>query len=67
MQIDLASANPGSGKPADKALQVTTRNLSFNRETGEASTSAPVQFRFPEGTGHADGVTYTARSRKSCA
>ncbi|MFZ3218365.1 MAG: LPS export ABC transporter periplasmic protein LptC [Candidatus Acidiferrales bacterium] len=61
VQIDLASANPGPGKPADKALQVTTRDLSFNRETGEASTSAPVQFRFPEGTGHADGVTYSTQ------
>jgi LPS export ABC transporter protein LptC len=61
VQIDLASATPASGKPADKDLQVTTRNLSFNRESGEATTSAPVQFRFPQGTGRADGMTYSSQ------
>ena len=61
VQIDLASATPASGKPADKDLQVTTRNLSFNRESGEATTAAPVQFRFPQGTGHADGMTYSSQ------
>jgi LPS export ABC transporter protein LptC len=61
VQIDLASATPASGKPADKDLQVTTRNLSFNRESGDATTTAPVQFRFPQGTGHADGMTYSSQ------
>lgn len=61
VQIDLASATPASGKPADKDLQVATRNLSFNRESGEATTAAPVQFRFPQGTGHADGMIYSSQ------
>jgi lipopolysaccharide export system protein LptA len=61
VQIDLASATPASGKPADKDLQVTTRNLSFNRESGDATTTAPVQFRFPQGTGHSDGMTYSSQ------
>jgi lipopolysaccharide export system protein LptA len=61
VQIDLASANGAQGKPADKELQVTTRNLSFNRDTGEASTEAPVQFRFAGGQGHAIGVTYSSQ------
>jgi LPS export ABC transporter protein LptC len=61
VQIDLASATPASGKPADKDLQVTTRNLSFNRESGDATTTAPVQFRFPQGTGQADGMTYSSQ------
>jgi LPS export ABC transporter protein LptC len=61
VQIDLASATPASGKPADKTLQVTTRNLSFNRESGDATTTAPVQFRFPQGTGHSDGMTYSSQ------
>jgi len=61
VQIDLASRTPTSGKPADKSLQVTTRNLSFNRESGEASTTEPVQFRFPDGAGQADGLTYSSQ------
>src|SRR5580693_4511947 len=61
VQIDLASATPASGKPADKDLQVTTRNLSFNRESGDATTTAPVQFRFPQGSGHSDGMTYSSQ------
>ena len=65
VQIDLASAAPASGKPGDKpeekTLQVTTRNLSFNRESGEASTAAPVQFRFPQGEGHSDGMIYSSQ------
>jgi lipopolysaccharide export system protein LptC len=33
VQIDLASATPStaSGKPGEKTLQVSTKNLSFNR------------------------------------
>jgi lipopolysaccharide export system protein LptA len=61
VQLDLASADPAAGKPADKELQVTTRNLSFNRDTGEASTAEPVQFRFADGQGHAVGVTYSSQ------
>ena len=63
VKIDLASAAPAgdSGKPADKTLQVTTRNLSFNRESGDATTTAPVQFRFPQGEGHCDGMIYSSQ------
>jgi len=61
VQIDLASATPASGKPGDKSLQVTTRNLSFNRETGDATTTAPVQFRFPQGEGRSDGMIYSSQ------
>jgi len=61
VQIELASATPASGKPGDKSLQVSTRNLSFNRESGDATTTAPVQFRFPEGEGHADGMVYSSQ------
>ena len=63
VQIDLASAapTPGSSKPTEKTLQVTTRNLSFNRESGDATTTAPVQFRFPQGEGHSDGMVYSSQ------
>jgi lipopolysaccharide export system protein LptA len=62
VQIDLSSATPQDGKPADKALQVTTRDLSFNRETGEASTVEPVQFSFADGRGSAVGMTYSSQN-----
>ena len=63
VQIDLASAapSPGSSKPGDKSLQVTTRNLYFNRASGDATTDAPVQFRFPQGTGRSEGMIYSSQ------
>jgi lipopolysaccharide export system protein LptA len=51
------ATEPKPGQP----VQITTKNLSFDRESGEASTSEPVQFRFPQGQGHAVGVTYDSR------
>ncbi len=61
VKIDLAGATPASGQPAEKTLQVTTRNLSFNRESGDATTTAPVQFNFPQGRGHSDGMIYSSQ------
>jgi LPS export ABC transporter protein LptC len=60
VQIDIASGNPPPGS-ADKAIQVITRDLTFNRETGDASTPEPVSFRFPQGKGNAVGVTYSTQ------
>jgi lipopolysaccharide export system protein LptA len=60
VQIDLAGANPPPGN-GDRVIHVTTRDLTFNRETGEASTPEPVAFRFPQGQGHAVGVTYSTQ------
>jgi lipopolysaccharide export system protein LptA len=62
VKIDLASANSNAGKTADNSLHVTTRNLSFNRESGEAVTAEPVQFRFAGGEGHAVGVAYSSQN-----
>jgi lipopolysaccharide export system protein LptA len=59
VEIDIQGANPASGKPADKQLVVKTSNLSFNRDTGEASTPERVEFRSPQGEGHAMGVSYS--------
>ncbi|MGH9745426.1 MAG: LPS export ABC transporter periplasmic protein LptC [Candidatus Acidiferrales bacterium] len=59
VEIDIQGANPASGKPADKELVVKTSNLSFNRDTGEASTPERVEFRSPQGEGHAVGVSYS--------
>ena len=60
VQIDLAGANPPPGS-GDRVIHVTTRDLTFNRETGDASTPDPVAFRFPQGQGHAVGVTYSTQ------
>jgi lipopolysaccharide export system protein LptA len=46
----------------DQPIRITTKNLSFNRESGEAYTPEAVQFRFPEGQGHAVGVTYNSQN-----
>jgi lipopolysaccharide export system protein LptA len=61
VQIDIEDANPPPGKPASEQLEVKTRNLSFNRETGEASTSEAVEFRFAQGQGQGAGVLYSTR------
>jgi lipopolysaccharide export system protein LptA len=61
VQIDVAGANPPAGS-AEKTIQVNTRDLTFNRETGDASTPEPVAFSFPQGKGHAVGVTYSTQN-----
>ncbi len=62
VEIDIQGANPASGKPADKELEVKTSNLSFNRDTGEASTPEKVEFQSPQGHGHAVGVSYSTQT-----
>jgi lipopolysaccharide export system protein LptA len=61
VQIDVQSANPGSGKPVEDSLEVKTRNLTFDGNTGEAATPKAVEFIFPEGRGRGVGVTYSTR------
>jgi lipopolysaccharide export system protein LptA len=56
--IDLANAHPAPGH-SPGTVEVKTSNISFNRNTGEASTPAPVAFRFPTGQGSGVGVTYS--------
>jgi lipopolysaccharide export system protein LptA len=62
VEIDIQGANPASGKPADKQLQVTTSNVSFNRNTGEASSPEKVDFQSPQGHGTAIGVSYSSQT-----
>jgi len=59
-EIDVGGAKPSApGAASPDALQVKTSNLSFNKDTGEASTSAPVEFSFPGGQGRGIGVSYS--------
>ena len=62
VQIDIRGPDDASGKPAGKALEVKTRSLSFQRETGEASTTEPVDFIFPGGHGRGVGVIYSTEA-----
>lgn len=59
VDIDIESAKPAPGGAAAKTLELKTSNLSFRRETGEASTPAPVEFHFPAGQGRGLGVSYS--------
>jgi lipopolysaccharide export system protein LptA len=65
VELDLANAQLAPGQQVARpagTLEVKTSNLSFNRNTGEASTPAPVQFRFPTGQGHGVGVSYSTNN-----
>ena len=64
VQFDLQSAadarreakQPGS--TAKQKVHVETRQVTFNRATGMASTDQPVKFVFPNGGGDSVGVQY---------
>ncbi|HKV04084.1 MAG TPA: LPS export ABC transporter periplasmic protein LptC [Candidatus Acidoferrales bacterium] len=61
VQIDLENAGADPGKstgPPRNSVEVKTSDLSFNRNTGEASTAAPVDFRFQAGQGRGVGIAY---------
>ena len=70
VQIDL-EANPSGVTAPDQAtpkelknpIHLKTSDLIFNRDSGDASTSARVDFRTPQATGWAVGVQYSAKSR----
>jgi lipopolysaccharide export system protein LptA len=69
VQIDL-EANPTGLTAPDQAppkelknpIHLKTRDLVFNRDSGDASTDARVDFRTPQATGWAVGVQYSAKS-----
>jgi LPS export ABC transporter protein LptC len=65
VQIDIQGAQTAPGKAGAAALaqavEVKTSDLTFNRETGEAETAAPVQFTFAQGQGHGTGIRYSTR------
>ncbi len=69
VQIDL-EANPAGNAAPDQAtpkelknpIHLETTDLVFNRDSGDASTEARVDFRTPQATGWAVGVRYSAKS-----
>lgn len=56
-----ANAAAPNGAPP-KPMQVKTSNLTFDGQTGEASTPAPVDFSFPQGHGRGVGVIYSTQT-----
>jgi lipopolysaccharide export system protein LptA len=58
----LASPDQSTPKELKNPIHLKTRDLIFNRETGNASTEAPVEFRTPQATGSAVGVKYAGKS-----
>ena len=68
VQIDL-QANPTGVTAPDQAtpkelknpIHLKTRDLVFNRDSGDASTDARVDFRTPQASGWAVGVRYSAK------
>jgi len=69
VQIDLV-ANPAGESSPDQStpkevknpIHLKTRNLVFNRDTGNAATDERVEFRTPQASGSAVGVTYAGKS-----
>jgi lipopolysaccharide export system protein LptA len=67
VQIDLEANPEGLTKP-DQAppkelknpIHLKTRGLLFNQKTGNASTKEKVEFRMPQASGSAVGVSYAA-------
>jgi lipopolysaccharide export system protein LptA len=68
VQIDM-EANPSGGTAPDQAtprelknpIHLKTRDLVFNRDSGDASTDSRVDFSTPQATGWAVGVRYAAK------
>jgi lipopolysaccharide export system protein LptA len=62
VQIDIQAAGGATAKPGGPALEVKTHSLSFQRESGEASTTEPVEFTFAGGHGRGVGVIYSTQN-----
>jgi lipopolysaccharide export system protein LptA len=69
VQIDLVSnpaglASPDQATPKElkNPIHLKTRDLVFNKDTGNASTDARVEFRTPQASGWAVGVKYAGKS-----
>jgi len=74
VQIDLV-ANPSGLTSPDQTtpkelknpIHLKTRDLVFNKDSGNAMTTARVEFQTPEATGWAMGVQYAGKNKHSDA
>ncbi len=60
VEIDMQGASAAPGEAA-QPLHVTTSNVTFNKETGAASTPAQVDLTFAGGQGHGVGLVYSSQ------
>src|SRR5580704_4632679 len=58
IEIESAESPDHPSNPKDRAIYVETSDVTFDRNSGEAATAAPATFHFPNGDGHATGLTY---------
>jgi lipopolysaccharide export system protein LptA len=58
----LASPDQSTPKELKNPIHLKTRDLVFNKDTGNAATAARVEFRTPQATGWALGVKYAGKS-----
>ncbi|HEV3511610.1 MAG TPA: LptA/OstA family protein [Candidatus Sulfotelmatobacter sp.] len=58
----LASPDQSTPKELKNAIHLKTRDLVFNKNTGNASTDARVEFSTPQASGWAVGVKYAGKS-----
>ena len=59
VQINLQGNSATAGTAVGQPLEIKTSDISFNRETGEASTTQPVKFQFKDGRGSGTGIRYS--------
>ena len=69
VQIDLVANPTGQSSPDQAApkeiknpIHLKTRDLVFNKDSGDAFTDAPVDFSTPQASGSAVGVRYAGKS-----
>jgi lipopolysaccharide export system protein LptA len=58
----LASPDQSTPKELKNPIHLKTRDLVFNKDSGNAATAARVEFRTPQATGWALGVKYAGKS-----
>ncbi len=58
----LASPDQSTPKELKNPIHLKTRDLVFNKETGNASAAGPVEFRTAQASGRAVGVKYAGKS-----
>lgn len=58
----LASPDQSTPKELKNPIHLKTRDLVFNKDSGNAVTTARVEFRTPQASGWAVGVTYAGKT-----
>lgn len=60
--IDIRGVKPQIGIPGQGAVHITTSDITFDAQKGEADSPAPVEFSLPQGQGSGVGISYQTRA-----